>query len=53
MARAWRRRKDWPAIGAAAAVLIREKIPADPALVFAQRLLDVAKKNGAGKSTPR
>ena len=34
MERAWVRRAEWPAIGAAAARAVREKVPADPVAVF-------------------
>jgi glycosyltransferase involved in cell wall biosynthesis len=37
--RAWNRRADWPAIGAAAAHQVRERVPPDPAGVFADELL--------------
>lgn len=40
--RAWTRRADWPAIGAAAAASARAAIPADPAGVLADRLLQLA-----------
>jgi glycosyltransferase involved in cell wall biosynthesis len=37
--RAWARRADWQAIGAAAARQVRELVPSDPAGVFADELL--------------
>ncbi|HEX9932393.1 MAG TPA: glycosyltransferase family 4 protein [Allosphingosinicella sp.] len=39
--RAWQRRDEWCALGAAAAVRLRTKIPADPAKLFAARILDL------------
>lgn len=51
MERAWARRGEWREIGAAAAAAIRERLPRDPAAVFAGRLLDlaaVAREQGAG-----
>lgn len=42
MARAWAARDQWPSMGQAAAQSIRELVPADPAAVFAQRLLELA-----------
>ena len=36
--RAWRRRDEWPAIGAAAAAHVRTLFPADPCAAFADRL---------------
>jgi glycosyltransferase involved in cell wall biosynthesis len=40
--RAWARRAEWPAIGAAAAASARSAIPQDPAAVLADRLLRLA-----------
>jgi glycosyltransferase involved in cell wall biosynthesis len=40
--RAWQQRDRWQTIGQAAARSIREFIPADPAAVFAQTLIDLA-----------
>lgn len=40
--RAWRRREEWPAIGAAAAAEIRGLVPADPAAEMAEALLRLA-----------
>jgi glycosyltransferase involved in cell wall biosynthesis len=37
--RAWRRRTEWPAIGEAAARAARDRVPADPARVLADKLL--------------
>jgi glycosyltransferase involved in cell wall biosynthesis len=37
--RAWARRSEWPAIGAAAARSVRQIMPADPAATFAEDLL--------------
>ena len=44
MERAWHRRADWQAIGHAAAVAIRKQVPADPAQVFADKLLAECEK---------
>lgn len=44
MERAWARRADWQAMGQVAAKSIRKQIPADPAQVFADKLLAEAKK---------
>jgi glycosyltransferase involved in cell wall biosynthesis len=40
--RAWEQRYNWEAMGKAAAQAIRELLPADPAAVFAQKLLAVS-----------
>ncbi len=40
--RAWQRRRDWQAIGAAAATAIRQRHSLQPAEDFAQRVLEVA-----------
>ena len=45
--RAWQRRDEWPAIGAAAAVRIRELVPEDPAAELARMLLGEASAAGA------
>jgi glycosyltransferase involved in cell wall biosynthesis len=42
MERAWHRRHDWRAMGQEAAKRIRERVPADPAGVFGNRLLALA-----------
>lgn len=39
MERAWERRHDWADMGLAAARSIRQKVPANPAAVFAERVL--------------
>ncbi len=39
--RAWQRRDEWPAIGAAAAAHVRTLYPADPCSTFADRLIDL------------
>jgi glycosyltransferase involved in cell wall biosynthesis len=39
--RAWDRRADWPEIGSLAARHVRELVPADPASVFADELLNL------------
>jgi glycosyltransferase involved in cell wall biosynthesis len=44
MERAWQRRQEWQAIGAAAADSIRQQIPQDPAQVFADKLLVLCEK---------
>ena len=41
MERAWQRRAEWSAMGRAAAERVRQHIPADPASVFADRLLEL------------
>ena len=41
--RAWSRRADWPAIGAAAAAHIRTLVPPDPCGIFAERLVELAR----------
>jgi glycosyltransferase involved in cell wall biosynthesis len=41
MERAWTRRPDWPAMGAAAAEQVRQRVPANPAAVFADQLLEL------------
>jgi glycosyltransferase involved in cell wall biosynthesis len=51
--RAWARRHDWPAIGAAAAAYARTVIPSDPAAVFAGRLLALAGAARAAPANPR
>jgi glycosyltransferase involved in cell wall biosynthesis len=43
MERAWRRRNEWPEIGANAAEAIRAIVPRDPAAVFAATLENVAR----------
>lgn len=45
--RAWQRRHDWPAIGAAAAQAIRARHSAQPAEDFAETLLDQARPRGS------
>ena len=40
--RAWEQRQNWESMGKAAAQAIRELMPADPAAIFAQKLLTVA-----------
>lgn len=45
--RAWQRRDEWQAIGAAAAERIRTLVPPDPAHTFAGMLLAVAEGNAA------
>ena len=42
--RAWQRRADWQAMGQVAALSIRRQVPADPAKVFAGKLLVEAEK---------
>jgi glycosyltransferase involved in cell wall biosynthesis len=42
MERAWTRRDEWAALGAAAAVSARGIVPTDPARDFADRLLEIA-----------
>lgn len=49
--RAWARRAEWPSIGAAAAASARDAVPADPASVLANRLLDLAGR-GEGADEP-
>jgi glycosyltransferase involved in cell wall biosynthesis len=44
MERAWTRRLEWANIGMAAARAIRERIPADPAAEFADKLLTLIKR---------
>lgn len=51
--RAWLRCGQWPVIGAAAAAYARTVIPADPAGVFAQKLLDVARGSGRHEGSHR
>lgn len=41
--RAWQRRGEWQRMGQEAAKCIRELVPADPAAVFADRLVELAK----------
>jgi glycosyltransferase involved in cell wall biosynthesis len=50
MQRAWERRDEWRAIGAAAASRIRELVPADPARVMATTLLGVAQGAPASRA---
>ncbi|HEX5183061.1 MAG TPA: glycosyltransferase family 4 protein [Allosphingosinicella sp.] len=49
--RAWERRAEWPAIGAAAGRSIRRQVPADPAQAFADRLVGMltSQDEGAGE----
>lgn len=44
--RAWERRAEWPAIGAAAADAIRALVPPDPAAFLADRLIELASEGG-------
>jgi glycosyltransferase involved in cell wall biosynthesis len=44
--RAWSRRGEWAALGAAAAAYARTLVPADPAKLFAEILLEQATANG-------
>jgi len=43
MERAWAQRLEWRKIGELAARRVRHAIPADPAIIFAERLVDLAK----------
>ena len=45
MERAWQKRADWQAIGAAAAKSIRQQVPADPPGELATAILSLAKDN--------
>lgn len=49
MERAWARRRDWPAIGDAAAVAVRAAVPDDPAASFADKLLRLVGTLPAGE----
>jgi len=49
MERAWNQRGDWRSMGAAAGVNIRRLVPREPARVFADRLLELARVADAGK----
>lgn len=51
--RAWQRRADWRAIGAAAAAHIRTLYPADPCAAFADRLLKLVKATPSSAGSHR
>ncbi|MFM8892088.1 MAG: glycosyltransferase family 4 protein [Planctomycetia bacterium] len=49
MERAWQRRGEWPQIGRAAAVAIRQRLPRDPAAELAGKLLALAPCPSSGR----